>query len=68
MFVRHLENEVGEENQMEMAHLGLSYWQFANGNADCCCHIWYMTTYSDMTLATAVRAQLDGKHTLENIS
>ena len=33
MFVRHMENAVGEENQMEMAYLGLSYWQFANCNA-----------------------------------
>ena len=33
MFVRHMENAVGEENQMEMAYLGLSYLQFANCNA-----------------------------------
>ena len=33
MFVRHLENAVGKENQVGMAYLGLSYWQLANGNA-----------------------------------
>ena len=33
MFVRHLENAVGEANQMEMAYLGLSYWQLVNCNA-----------------------------------
>ena len=64
MLVRLLENAVGEENQMEMAYLGLSYLQFANCNAAAIFGIWQPT----VTLATAVRAQLDGKHTLENIS
>ena len=38
-----MENAVGEENQMEMAYLGLSYWQFANCNAAAIFGIWQPT-------------------------